>query len=252
MKIIKQLMSFCLALCFMFSPILCFAANNTTTVTIVCKVEETIPTDQYSVVVVKLLNEDTYDTHEFKLYEYNNFIERFILENGPYSILFARIDNRNDILFDVVSADTFEIGKNKTIYFELKDSHEIRLPTTTKILKTTEESTTQLITTKPQPTLYTLFNPTPSTNLITESETENKTDLTTDNFITEEYTTNYIKETNSHFTSELFKPTKEPTTKDPATEETLHRGRVFIISSALAILLIAAAFIILIILKRRK
>ena len=127
-----------------------FAADETgkVLVTIVCKLEDESLVDDYSVVVVTLLNITNKTTEEYKLYEYNSFSEKFLMDKGDYSILYAKIDNRNDIVFEVRSEPRFEIGNNNTIYFELVNSNAIEHPTT--IQSQTQSTTKQQI--------YTLFD----------------------------------------------------------------------------------------------
>lgn len=223
--------------------------RETVSVNFLCEIDEDIETDEYSPVVVKILNEQTFETFEFKLYQYNNFSERYEIPPGIYSILYARIDNRNDIVFEVESADSFDIGLQKVIYFKLHDSLAMPYTTTTKYNahSTTEKKTAEK-------TLYTLYDPSFTTERNTNSETNTDLEESTTrrhqetvtdkngNIITETDTENKTTDNTDFLT--FFQP--EKTTVDIEKKENAKKtGTTFVIIAALICLLVVILIITL-------
>ena len=225
-----------------------FAADETgkVLVTVVCKIEDESLVDDYSIVVVTLLNITTQTTEKYKLYEYNNFSEKFLMDKGDYSILYAKIDNRNDIVFEVESEPRFEIGNKNTIYFELFDSEAIEHPTTV-------QSQTQS-TTKQQ--IYTLFNLSSTTgkdtSSVKEPVTESNPVTSSDSANTGTSNTNISKTTDKNTYSETETTVisdSVSTTVDAGMREMAKRG---LIGVSVFISLIILAVIAVIIIKVRN
>lgn len=224
-----------------------FAEENVVT-TFLCKVDDSIETDQYSIVVVRLLNMDTNDTLDFKLYQYNSFSERYEVPVGVYSILWARIDNRNDIVFEVKSAKTFNIGLQKSVYFELYDSNALPTTTTTttpsEVNSASSNSSESSSSSSTEPhTLYTLYNPDTTTNADNKGDISDNSDVTacvsesTDINENTQTTTKYIQ---------------EETTKKHASEEASQNAAKIMISVFIFICIIIFAFIVIYFIKKRR
>ncbi len=244
-KILSVFFALILSLC---PAVTSFAAAGKTNVTFVCKVDENIETDDYSPVVVTLMNEDTFEKSSYTLYKYNSFSERYLMDNGTYTIIDARIDNRNDIIFEWNADYSFAIGNIKTIYLELYDSNLIvtDVPTTTTKPTTTTTTTdpgkaTEL-TTEPK-TLYTLYNPSTKP---TETEQDTSATGTSDT----EITTEIVDDITSSATT-----TKASTTKDisEVIEEDNEKSafKIIIIIAALLVLLVISFVIAIKIRKER-
>jgi hypothetical protein len=245
-KILSVFFTLILSLC----PIVTsFAAVGQTNVTFVCKVDENIETDDYSPVVVTLMNEDTFEKSSYTLYKYNSFSERYLMDNGTYTIIDARIDNRNDIIFEWDADYSFAIGQIKTIYLELYDSNLIvtdapkttTKPTTTTTTTDSSKTITEL-TTEPK-TLYTLYNPSTKP---TETEQDISTNETSDTKITTEVVDDITSSTTT---------TKVSTTKDisEVIEEDNEKSafKIIVIIAALLVLLVISFVIAIKIRKER-
>lgn len=254
-KIISVLFAVLFSL-FIFLPVFAeetTAEEKTIMVTLVCKVDDTIETDDYSPVVVKLVNEDTRKTYEYPLYKYNQFSEKYLMPVGVYSILYARIDNRNDLILEVESEESFEIGIYKTIYFELHDTK--MLPTT----KTDDENSTG--TTTHSSTLHTLYpvdnttsgketntdisgmlSTVPGSSDITTEQGEGLTTVPSNTNTSDEYTSIHYRESST-----------ESTTKQLTIPEEKN-NKVFIMFVALAVSVILMILIIavLYLIKRKR
>lgn len=244
-KILSVFFTLILSLC---PVVTSFAAAGQTNVTFVCKVDENIETDDYSPVVVTLMNEDTFEKSSYMLYKYNSFSERYLMDNGTYTIIDARIDNRNDIIFEWNADYSFAIGNIKTIYLELYDSNLIVTDAPTTTTKPTTTTTTTdpgkapELTTEPK-TLYTLYNPSTKP---TETEQDTSAAGTSDT----EITTEIVDDITSSVTT-----TKASTTKDisEVIEEDNEKSafKIIIIIAALLVLLVISFVIAIKIRKER-
>lgn len=213
-----------------------------TEVLFVCKVAKEIKTDEYAPVVVQMLNEDTGKTYNYKLYQYNNFTERYLMNDGHYSIIQAYIPGRSDIIFKVKADDTFKIGYTKTVYFELgadmvlgeKETKTTKPVTTTrKVVPSTTENTE----------LHTLF-PVLTTNENTtgEDDTEGNESTTANTDDTTGVTEPYVTEPQGSDPSVTNKT--ETTTCSSSVEDIIEMrdkiSKFFIILFILIILAITA------------
>ena len=247
---------YCAVLLFSFS--VCAYAKDTITVNFICSVEEDIYVDEYSVVVVCLLNEDEGKSSQYKLYQYNNFSERYELKPGVYSILWARIDNRNDIIFEVKSEDHFDIGLRKAIYFELCDTHELGSTKPTTEPTATQPSTadsSKTSTTKEDPTLHTLFDLSTTDNTdVSETEVISGTSID----VTSEYSETDIITSSDITTTKQTDPSAQQTTKintttrNYAREESSRNTAIGLIVIFLILILLAVVIIVIYFKKKRE
>lgn len=208
----------------------------------VCKVADGIKTDDYAPVVVQMLNEDTGKTYNYKLYKYNSFTERYMMDEGHYSIIQAYITGRSDIIFSVKSDAVFKIGYTKTVYFELG---------TNTVLSGKEVNTTKTVTTTkkvvPSATesteLHTLF-PVLTTKESSSGEdtTDNRESTTVNTSDTTGVTEPYVTEPQG---SDPYVTDKtETTTKSSSVEDVIEMrdklSKIFVIIFVLIILAILA------------
>lgn len=245
--IIKVLTIIFILVCICGNIIPAFAAGNAedkqTEVLFLCKLDESVETDDYSVIVVKLLNEDTLKASTYKLYNYNKFSERYLMDNGVYSIVYAYIQGRNDIIFDVVSEETFDIGFVNSIYFELVDS-SIIAHTEKSETTTTEWQGPTSVTKKPEPsTLFPIYttedNETSedlSDTIINNGTTDTGNETTTKN--NNENTTTDATESTTHNYTEIS------TTQETQLTEMSHKLAIVFIAGAIIFLILVVLFII--------
>ena len=142
MKIYKRIL--CLFCVIIFSALTIFPvfAKEDSMLTLICTT--TFDTDDYDVVFVQLLNTDTNKTYSKRLFSYNNFCDKFLVEDGNYIIVDASMENRSDTIYKVESK-SFTVSGNTITSFVINDSglankHTISTTTTTTTTKETDKS----------------------------------------------------------------------------------------------------------------
>ena len=101
-------------------------------------------TDDYDVVFVQILNVKTNKTYAKRLFAYNNFSDKFLVEDGEYTIIEATMENRSDSIYKT-DAKNFTVSGNTITSFTINDSglankHTTSTTTTTTTTKETDKS----------------------------------------------------------------------------------------------------------------
>lgn len=142
MSITKFLTSIFAAI-FLFFTVACvsYAAADEFLVTLLCKPDSSLKYDDYSVVNVTLICEESGKSYTYKLYPYNNFSDKILLPRGHYMVVNSTIEGRNDVIFGI-NSDTVDVQASTAIVYSLYDSR------ITTAATTTQETTQKIETTR--------------------------------------------------------------------------------------------------------
>lgn len=222
------------------TPVLNAGAVDNCLVTLLCVPGEGVQYDFYSIVNVKIINEETGQTFSKDLYSYNNFSDKILLPYGIYSVIDASIVNRNDAVYEVECQDKYIVHSSSSIVFTLKDS---------KVMKTTE------------PTTFVIsLNPDNEDEKTTESDSTSLTESVTESTTQKELSTLFpmisddyseTTEENGNNTSVSISASEALTTSD-SSELSGTAGKTFVIVLAAAAVLCLICIIVVIISKNKK
>lgn len=119
MKTFKKLLCFFIILLVVSLTAFPSFAVEESLLTLICK--PSFETDDYDVIYVQLMNTTTGDTYEKKLYKFNNYSDKFFVEDGSFIIVEASVENRGDSIYQA-SSKSFVVSGNTIIDFSLKDT----------------------------------------------------------------------------------------------------------------------------------
>ena len=200
--------------------------------TIVCTPEMEL--NEHDVVLLRVYNLSSGKSYSFKLYEYNNFSDKFMMPEGDYIVTELSLQDRTDVILI-----------NKTPKFSVNKTTSVIIPITNSGIVTPQTSEPET-TTSPPTTAYNPFIPpseTPTNTSSTTSDAANET-TTNSNGFSEQHTESQYTENPSQIVT-----TEENTENEPS--DTPSTGDKIILIIIVVALLIAIA-IAVIIYKRNK